>query len=52
MKHNIELINGVAEYGSCFNGPRHGTIMETDAALWRGLPVPSVIHVSLCLFWF
>jgi hypothetical protein len=40
MKHNIELINGVAKYGSCFNGLWHGTIMETDVALWRGLPVP------------
>ena len=39
-KLNVELINGVAEYGSGFNALWHGTIMETDAALWRGLPVP------------
>jgi hypothetical protein len=41
MKSNIELINRVAEYGSCFNGLWHGTIMETDVALWPGLPVPN-----------
>jgi hypothetical protein len=41
MKCNIEIINRVAEYGSCFNGLWHGTIMETDAALWRGLLVPT-----------
>jgi len=46
MKHNIELINGVAEYGSGFNELWHGTIKETDAALWRGLPVPT--HIPGC----
>jgi len=40
-KLNVELINGVAEYGSGFNALWHGTIMETDAALWRGLLVPT-----------
>jgi len=46
MKLNVELINGVAEYGSDFNALWHGTIMETNAALWWGLPVPmtSVAH--------
>ena len=41
MKLDVELINGVAEFGSGFNALWHGTIMETDAALWRGLPVPN-----------
>jgi hypothetical protein len=40
MKLNVEPINGVAEFGSGFNALWHGTIMETDVALWRGLPVP------------
>ena len=42
MKHNIELKNGVAKYESDFNGLWHGTIKETNAALWRGLPVPTL----------
>jgi hypothetical protein len=42
MKLDVELINGVAEFGSGFNALWHGTIMETDAALWRGLPVPTI----------
>jgi hypothetical protein len=43
-KHKIELINGVAEYGSGFNGLWHRIIKETNAALWRGLPVPIPIE--------
>jgi len=39
MKLNIELINGVTEFGSGFNALWHGTIMETDA-------VPICKHAS------
>ena len=41
MKLNVELINGFAEYGSGFNVVWHRTIIETDAALWQGLLVPT-----------
>ena len=39
MKRNVELTNGVAEYGPGFNKLWHGTIMETDAGdFWYPLP--------------